>query len=252
MSELLTTREVQELLQVDRITVYRMVKDGRLAGIKVGQQWRFPRKELDSLLSGSPEEGHRPMRAGEVLPVHCLQVIQDVFAEILDVGSVTTDTEGEPISEISNSCDFCNLILQSPAGRRGCVASWKRLAQLPAGEPEFMRCHAGLQYARGRIDIHGEQIALLIAGQFYQDAPDEKEETARIADLAARYNLNPEKLQQAAHTIRRLDEENEAQIGAWLIKVAQTFEDIGRERAELLSRLRQIAEMSNLESIQAL
>ncbi|MCA9947998.1 MAG: helix-turn-helix domain-containing protein, partial [Anaerolineales bacterium] len=38
MEDLLTTRQVQELLQVDRTTVYRMRKDGRLTGVKVGQQ----------------------------------------------------------------------------------------------------------------------------------------------------------------------------------------------------------------------
>lgn len=252
MSELLTTKQVQDLLNVDRITVYRMLKDGRLHGIKVGQQWRFPRKELDAFLGGATEPEARPMHAGDVLPVHCLQVIQDVFAEILDVGSVTTDTDGEPISEISNSCEFCELILASPSGRQGCIASWRRLAQSPAGDPEFLRCHAGLQYARGRIEIEGAQIALLIAGQFYNNLPDETEELARIQQLAETYQIDAEKLTAATDTIRRLSADNEAQIGAWLTRVAQTFEDIGRERAELLSRLKQIADMSNLETIQAM
>jgi excisionase family DNA binding protein len=38
----LTTRQVQNILQVDRITIYRMLQDGRLKGVKIGQQWRFP------------------------------------------------------------------------------------------------------------------------------------------------------------------------------------------------------------------
>jgi excisionase family DNA binding protein len=247
MTELLTAKQVQDLLQVDRITIYRMLKDGRLTGIKVGQQWRFPRTEIEAFLGGGlGERESRPSRPGEVLPVHCLQVIQGVFAEILNVGSVTTDTEGEPITEISNSCEFCDLILSSPEGLEGCVASWRRLARLPAGGPEFMRCHAGLQYARARIEIEGEQIALLIAGQFYEGAPDKQEEESRIRDLAARYGLDEDQLSAAAQGIRVLAPENEAQIGSWLIKVAETFEDIGRERAELLSRLKQIAAVAEL------
>ncbi|MGB9754636.1 helix-turn-helix domain-containing protein [Roseiflexus castenholzii] len=43
MNDLLTTREVQDLLKLDRTTVYRMLKEGRLTGVKVGQQWRFHR-----------------------------------------------------------------------------------------------------------------------------------------------------------------------------------------------------------------
>src|SRR5947209_1519359 len=61
MSELLTVKEVQELLKVDRITVYRMLKDGRLTGVKIGHQWRFSRQEIDSLLSGAPH----PLRADD-------------------------------------------------------------------------------------------------------------------------------------------------------------------------------------------
>ena len=59
MEDLLTTREVQELLHVDRITVYRMLSDGRLKGVKIGQQWRFPAREVDRLLSGTSAAANR-------------------------------------------------------------------------------------------------------------------------------------------------------------------------------------------------
>ena len=49
----------------------------------------------------------------EVLPLHCMQPVQNVFAEIAEVGAVTTDTNGQPLTQISNSCDFCKLILGS-------------------------------------------------------------------------------------------------------------------------------------------
>jgi excisionase family DNA binding protein len=50
MTDLLTTRQVQEILKVDRITIYRMLQDGRLKGVKIGQQWRFARREVERLL----------------------------------------------------------------------------------------------------------------------------------------------------------------------------------------------------------
>ena len=34
MTDLLTTRQVQDILKVDRITIYRMLQDGRLKGVK--------------------------------------------------------------------------------------------------------------------------------------------------------------------------------------------------------------------------
>lgn len=48
---LLTPKTVQQLLNVDRSTVYRMAQDGRLPAIKVGRQWRFPRAEIEKALS---------------------------------------------------------------------------------------------------------------------------------------------------------------------------------------------------------
>jgi excisionase family DNA binding protein len=84
MSELLTVKEVQDLLKINRITIYRMLKDGRLTGVKVGHQWRFSRNEIDSLLSGSSSKQSEAATAisPQVLPIHCVQMIQNVFSEI--------------------------------------------------------------------------------------------------------------------------------------------------------------------------
>lgn len=248
MEELLTTKQVQELLQVDRITIYRMLKAGRLAGVKVGNQWRFPRREIEALISGAFESDELPKPPpSEALPVHCLQVIQDVFAEILNVGSITTEPNGEPITAISNSCEFCDLILSSQSGRKACIQSWRNLARTPKGDPVFVQCHAGFQYARGRIELEGELTAILVAGQFLIKPQSSNEQAERINQLAAKHQIDPSKLEQAASTIRILDEPKQAQIGGWLKKVAQTFEDIGRERADLLERLKNIAAMSTFE-----
>jgi excisionase family DNA binding protein len=51
---LLTALEVQELLHIDRSTVYRMAEDGRLPAIRVGRSWRFPADRIESLL----DSGH--------------------------------------------------------------------------------------------------------------------------------------------------------------------------------------------------
>lgn len=67
---LLTARQVQNLLHVDRSTVYRMADDGRLPAIKVGRQWRFPADRIGAILhplgtdlSGLPTEPVLPAEA---------------------------------------------------------------------------------------------------------------------------------------------------------------------------------------------
>ena len=40
-----------------------------------------------------------------------MRAIQDVFAEALDIGCVSTSMDGTPMTPVANSCEFCNLIL---------------------------------------------------------------------------------------------------------------------------------------------
>jgi excisionase family DNA binding protein len=246
---LLTARQAQEMLKVDRTTIYRMLKDGRLSGVKVGQQWRFYASEVNDLLSGA-RHMNTPVTSisTDVLPLHCMQPVQDVFAEIAEVGAVTTDKDGQPLTHFSNSCDFCKLVLGSDEGRQACMAAWKKLAQQQSAEPDFSFCHTGLQSTHARIEVGNELIAILVAGQFYSHKPDPEEEAQRLRTLAERYHISLDLLTQAAQRIPVLDERKISQIRGWLDKVARTFEQISSERAGLMYRLEQISAMSNLKS----
>lgn len=51
--KLLTVAEVAELLRINKSTVYRMAKQGRLPATRVGRQWRFRRSVLEGLLDPS-------------------------------------------------------------------------------------------------------------------------------------------------------------------------------------------------------
>ena len=46
--EILTIREVAELLKINEKTAYRLAADGKLPGFKVGGSWRFERSEISS------------------------------------------------------------------------------------------------------------------------------------------------------------------------------------------------------------
>ena len=57
---LLTALEVQELLHIDRSTVYRMAEDGRLPAIRVGRSWRFPTDRIEALLDAGDTADQAP------------------------------------------------------------------------------------------------------------------------------------------------------------------------------------------------
>lgn len=49
--QLLTVAEVADLLRVSNMTVYRLIKAGDLAALRVGKNYRIRRQDLDAYLS---------------------------------------------------------------------------------------------------------------------------------------------------------------------------------------------------------
>ena len=48
--ELLTLQQVSGLLQVSNDTISRLVKDQKLAGTKIGNQWRFTTEAIENYI----------------------------------------------------------------------------------------------------------------------------------------------------------------------------------------------------------
>ena len=247
MDDLLTTNQLQEILKKDRTTIYRMLSDGRLTGIRVGGQWRFPRNAIEQCLVNpktakalTAPENIEP--SADVLPIDCLEPVQDVFAIAADVGAVTTGLDGKPLTIISNSCEFCNLILASPEGRRRCEASWARLAN--ATSPRIEQCHAGLSYARGRIQVDNKFVGMLFVGQFVSDAS--KRQALEISELARVCSISETGLQTAAEQVRIVEPARNPWLLALLQKVTDTFSHIGQRQLDLILRLRQVAQIAKV------
>ena len=249
MTELLTVRDVQDLLKVDRITVYRMLKDGRLTGVKIGAHWRFARPQLDALVTAPRTPAHPPLPAlGQALPLHCMQLIQDVFAEVGEVSVITTTPAGEPLSTLSRPGPFWKLLQTSERGRQDALATWRRIAGDGPQPDQFVTCQAELDYTSAPVIVDGMPVAVVIAGPFYATPPDPHEEAVRWAGLARSYHLDPGALRAAARQIPVLDARKRAQIPAWVQNVATTFGEMSRERAALVTRLRSIAAMTNFDT----
>ncbi len=253
MNDLLTTRQVQEILKVDRITIYRMLQDGRLKGVKIGQQWRFPQREVERLVGiNLPVDGSAGA-AGETapdpnFPAHCVQTIQDLFAEISQISAVVIDMHGNALTQISRPTRFCQMLMDTPGGKSACQASWKSFAGASAavGGGKFFTCQAGLQYIGAPIFDKEEQIGLFLTGQFYWQAPDPREEGERIRRLAMSFNIPFDKLQAAAREIPVIDPAQHTQVQSWPFTAARAVQSILHERLCFVERLQQIANLTQL------
>ncbi|MBX4911666.1 MULTISPECIES: helix-turn-helix domain-containing protein [Rhizobium] len=54
--EILTVREVAELLKINEKTAYKLTAAGKIPGFKVGGSWRFERQEIANWIKRKVEE----------------------------------------------------------------------------------------------------------------------------------------------------------------------------------------------------
>jgi ligand-binding sensor protein len=222
-----------------------MIKENRIKGFKVGSNWRFPVSEVDSIMNGkTPEPVSSNEDPKEVLPVHCIQPIQEVFSDIIGVAALTTEPDGTPITEISNSCNFCKMIMSTEAGRLACQNSWKNLKFSNDGKPVFNTCHAGLKYSGASIKLENAEEAKLITGQYFITKP-KAEYFTKVKSLAKQFGLDTKELINAAKEVTIIDERTKSVMSKWLLKIAGSFELMAIEKKALLNKLKNIAEISN-------
>ena len=244
MEENLTTRQVQDILKVDRITVYRMLQDGRLKGVKIGQQWRFPQSEVERLLGCSPSAN---VEAPETtFPIHCIQTIQNLFSSVSQLSARLLDSQGEVMTEVSLPCSICEALAESESGWEACRESCAMIARQAAAGARHFTCHAGLSYAGSLIHDRGDIAGLFLVGPFYWQMPDAGEQEAVLRRLAQTHSLSLDALKAAADLVPVVQSHQRAQLESWPASAANAVESILQERGGFLERLQQIANLTQI------
>ena len=264
MGDLLTTNQVQNLLHVDRTTIYRMVESGRLPAIRVGKQWRFSQPEIERWLhtqSASPAPNAQvapsqsitnqtPARLTlqpelrTVLPLTCVQLIQDAFADILGVMMVVTDMQGAPVTQLSNPCGFYTALTQDPQTLAHCLRTWQDLAADPSLAPRFASSEMGLQCARGLIRVESALKGMLVIGGIAPDAwPPSPAQLSRLAEM---FGQSLSTVQSNVGNVYRLDKAGREKALHSVQRIADIFSHIAGDRNELCGRLQAIAALTDI------
>ncbi len=262
MADMLTAKDVQEMLQVDRSTVYRMAEAGQIPALKVGKQWRFPVDQIDNWFQSQmgatpvtmspwrgtavshPDTANHPLSLAELLPLECVQQIQEPFAELLGVMLVITDMDGNPITQPSLPCGLFETISQQPNAIRRCIQSWHDLAAVIDLNPKFSVSHLGLLCARSMIRVGAELKGMMIAGCI---APNRWPPTAEEVEvMAAEFSVSPVVMTEHLNDVYTLDQAQRAQVLAMLPRIANIVAHIIAERNALVGRLQTIARLTQL------
>ena len=169
-SDLLTAQQVQDLLRVDRSTVYRMAESGRLTAVKVGRQWRFPTASIRSLLHGSGvvvdavPAAPRPAPTPRVPDRQQATAVLELAAHLLGVMLVVTDMDGRPVTDVVNPCPWFAARLDDPALLETCTQEWQDLADDPDLEPRFRTGAHGFDCARSFVRVGSGLVGMVLAG----------------------------------------------------------------------------------------
>jgi excisionase family DNA binding protein len=198
---LLTALEVQELLHIDRSTVYRMAEDGRLPAIRVGRSWRFPADLIEALLdagrtevptprtrapsgapaadiaapspstappvapAAAPDNTSESHEAGEPhLNIESAGAVVEVAADLLGVMMVVTDMHGRPVTTVANQCTWFAAHADEPDVLDACVSEWRDLADHPDLSPRFQEGALGFECARAFVRHGSTLVGMVLAG----------------------------------------------------------------------------------------
>lgn len=257
MSEMLTAKEMQSLLQVDLSTIYRMAEAGRLPAMKVGKQWRFPADKVESwfqnqmTFQAKPFNGEstvpdnsRDQDLASLLPLECVQLIQITFAELLGVMLVVTDLDGNPITRPSHACGLFQAVSEVPQALQKCIQSWSEMANAIDIEPQFNRSHLGLLCARALIPVGSELKGMVIAGCV---APsDWPPGAAEVEQMANEFGVDSGQIESHIDEVHYLGVEERERVLDTLQRIANIVAHIVYERKTLVGRLAAIADLTTL------
>ncbi len=200
----LTARDVQELIRVDRSTIYRMAESGRLPAIKVGRQWRFPSDAIYEWL-GSSDNGY-----GSALPRSSTQDIADLFAELYDVMVIVTDIDGNPLTNVSNPCGYFSAVSGEASALERCVTEWKALGDQYDFEARLRPSHLGFLCTRAFIRVGNELAGMVISGGI---APEDwPPSVAEIEAIAIDSRLPVATVQNSIDDVHRLSLDDQERL----------------------------------------
>jgi len=108
---LMDIKQVAEYLQMNKMTVYKLAREGKIPAFKVASEWRFSKELIDKWLMGQlkgqhavqPPQNDSPLAGGvqkTVLVVDDEEIIRDFFTRSLKGYRVLTAQSGEEALQI--------------------------------------------------------------------------------------------------------------------------------------------------------
>jgi len=250
---LLTTRQVQEIFNVDRSTIYRMAEDGRIPAVKVGRQWRFPSEQLDGLLGGtvpsplpvavSPADHQIPL--DRALPAETANALADLAADLFGVMAVVTDMAGNALTPVANPCGYFSAVYEGVYTADRCAEGWRKLGEEIDLEPRFLPSHLGFLCARSFIRLGSSLVGMVIVGGVapaqWPPADDE------LRAVATETGVPIEAIEAHIDEVYWIDTAHQDWIVRNLSRVSDLISHLAESRSRLMTKLERIAALAGAD-----
>ena len=131
---------------------------------------------------------------GHILRPEVAQSIADLIGELFGVMAVITDTDGHPITNVSNACGYYEAVASQPGAVEACMSQWRLFADEPHVAPRWVRTHLGFLCARTFIWVDLKPVGMIVVGGVTPSAwpptPDQIDEIAVGAGIPSEILLD--------------------------------------------------------------
>ncbi len=162
------------------------------------------------------------IRLTDLIDVRTLQEIQDGFANLTGMAALTTDADGNAVTQGSNFTDFCmNYTRQSRVGCARCENCDKTGGEqtMRTGKASAYFCHAGLVDFAAPIMLNGKFIGSFIGGQVLTEEPDED----KFRAIAEEIGVDPDDYIRALRKIKIIDKKQVDAAADFLCTIAKVL-----------------------------
>ena len=90
LGDILTPEQVAGYLQLNKDTVYRLIRQRRLAATRIGRAYRIPRQDLEAFMAANSTRS---------------EVRQALFKRVLDIGQRNPELDSDTLLEVLESDD---------------------------------------------------------------------------------------------------------------------------------------------------
>lgn len=161
----------------------------------------------------------------DLIDVKVLQRIQNGFSKFTGMASLTTDANGNPVTEVSSYADFCMKYTRTTEkGLARCIECDKKsgILALEQGRSVVYTCHAGLVDYAAPIMVEGQYLGSFLGGQV-RTSPVVEEEVRRTArDLG----IDEEAYLEAVYGTKQVTYEQVEQAAEFLSEIAAVLSEM--------------------------